>query len=94
MNLSTSDIMPPENKRSEGQSSTEVEADLRIEESYFASIHIPSFVYWARVFSPKSFSELVVVSPKTSPNNSPANSAESSRNNTDIATRSPDAIRV
>lgn len=43
-----------------------------------ASVHIPSHVYWLRVLDSSRYTELFVVSPKTTPENTPVHS----RNNT------------
>lgn len=86
MNLTSEDMIPnlagKDSSASPIDDSTAGKSRVKMHESYFASVHIPNFVYWARVFSPDSFPELTVVSPKQTPNNTPANSANSTRNNT------------
>lgn len=87
MNLTNEDIIPGNCEREtvlpSGGGSSVATRKPKMHESYFASVHIPNFVYWTRVFSPDSYPELTVVSPKQTPNNTPSNSANTSRNNTD-----------
>lgn len=60
-------------------SSFDFERKMRQSKSnLLASIHIPSHVYWLRVLDSSRYSELFVVSPKTTPENTPVHS----RNNT------------
>lgn len=56
-------------------SSFDFERNMRQSQSNLvASIHIPSSVYWLRFLDSRCYTELFVVSPKTTPENTPKNS--------------------
>lgn len=63
MNLSPDDIKPRTSEPLRNSNDNNERVDTKVNESYFASIHIPSYVYWARVVSPSFFPELVVFTP-------------------------------
>lgn len=71
MNLSPDDVRPRTSEALRNSNDSNERVDTRVTESYFASVYIPSYVYWARAVSPSLFPELVVCTPRTTPNPSP-----------------------